>query len=319
MDKNKITTSCLINNYNYAEFLPEAINSALNQTVKFDEIIIVDDASTDNSAEVIAKFTQVANVKFIFKEKNQGQLSSFNEGFLAAKGDIVFFLDADDIYEPQYLETALNFYKKRSECDFLFCAYKKFGAIEETFQTDKVDLDLGYSVIRTLYTGEWIGSITSTLSIRREIIRKFLPIPNIEDWRVRADDCLVWGASLVGAKKFYMSKPLVMYRIHPNNQYHNKKFLDIDQNYEYKRFWKRNSLFNYIMQKNTFSFPLLLAFTSINELKTIPCPKYDDFISYFKIIFLFEHNYFWKAKGIIFLFSYFLKTLLISKLTIVNK
>ncbi len=314
MNKSKITTSCLINNYNYAEFLSEAINSALNQTVKFDEIIIVDDASTDNSAEVIAKFTQVANVKFILKEKNQGQLSSFNEGFLATNGDSVFFLDADDIYEPQYLETALNFYKRRSECDFLFCAYKKFGAIEGTFQTDKIDLDLGYSVIRTLYSGEWIGSITSTLSIRREIIKKFLPIPNIVDWRVRADDCLVWGASLVGAKKFYMSKPLVMYRIHPNNQYHNKNFLDIDHNYEYKRFWKRNSLFNYIMQKNTFSLPLLLAFTSINELKTIPYPKYDDFISYLKIIFLFEHNYFWKGKGIVLLFSYFLKTLLIGKL-----
>ncbi|MEH2284444.1 MAG: glycosyltransferase [Nostoc sp.] len=314
MDKNKIKTSCLINNYNYAEFLSEAIDSALNQTLKFDEIIIVDDASTDNSAEVINKFTQVANVKCILKEKNQGQLSSFNEGFLAATGDILFFLDADDIYEPQYLETALNFYNRRSECDFIFCAYKKFGAVEGTFQSDAVDLDLGYSVIRTLYNGEWIGSITSTLSIRREIVRKFLPIPNIEDWRVRADDCLVWGASLVGAKKFYMSKPLVMYRIHDNNQYHNKKFLDIDKNYEYKRFWKRNSLFNYILQKNNFSSPLFLAFTSLNELKTIPCPKYQDFVSYLKIIFLFEHSFFWKIKGIILLFSYFFKPLMTGKL-----
>ncbi|MEH2250643.1 glycosyltransferase family 2 protein [Nostoc sp.] len=310
MDKNKIKTSCLINNYNYAEFLSEAIDSALNQTVKFDEIIIVDDASTDNSAEVINKFTQLANIKSILKEKNQGQLSSFNEGFLAATGDIIFFLDADDIYEPQYLETALNFYKIRSECDFIFCAYKKFGAVEEAFQADVVDLDLGYSVIRTLYSGEWIGSITSTLSMRKEIIRKILPIPYIEDWRVRADDCLVWGASLVGAKKFYMSKSLVMYRIHHNNQYHNDKFLDIDNNYEYKRFWKRNSLFNYILQKNNFSLPLLLAFTSLNELKTIPYPKAEDFISYLKIIFLFEYNFFWKTKGIVFLVGYFLKILM---------
>jgi glycosyltransferase involved in cell wall biosynthesis len=317
MDENQIKTSCLINNYNYADFLPEAINSALNQTVKFDEIIIVDDASTDNSEEVINKFSQEANVKSILKEKNQGQLSSFNEGFLAATGDIIFFLDADDIYEPEYLETALNFYKRRSECDFLFCAYKKIGAIEGIFQSDAVDLDLGYSVIRTLYNGEWIGSITSTLSIRREIVRKILPITNIEDWRVRADDCLVWGASLVGAKKFYMSKPLVMYRIHQNNQYHNKKFLDIDKNYEYKRFWKRNSLFNYIMQKNNLSSPLFLAFTCLNELKTIPCPKYEDFVSYLKIIFLFEQSLFWKIKGIIFLFSYFLKTLMTGKLKIV--
>ncbi|MHC5820721.1 MAG: glycosyltransferase family 2 protein [Nostoc sp.] len=313
MHKNKIKTSCLINNYNYAEFLSEAIDSALNQTVKFDEIIIVDDASTDNSAEVITKFSQLANVKSILKEKNEGQLSSLNEGFLAATGDIIFFLDADDIYERQYLETALNFYNRRSECDFLFCAYKKIGAVEETFQADALDLDLGYSVIRTLCSGEWIGSITSTLSMRKEIIRKVLPIPHIEDWRVRADDCLVWGASLVGAKKFYMSKPLVMYRIHQNNQYHNKKFLNIDNNYEYKRFWKRNSLFNYILQKNNFSLPLLLAFTSLNELKTIPCPQVEDFISYLKIIFLFEPNLFWKSKGIVFLFSYFLTTLISSK------
>ncbi len=313
---NTIKTSCLINNYNYAEFLSEAIDSALNQTVKFDEIIIVDDASTDNSAEVIAKFTQVANVKSILKEKNQGQLSSFNEGFLAATGDIIFFLDADDIYEPQYLETALSFYNRRSECDFVFCAYKKFGAVEETFQRDAVDLDLGYSVIRTLYSGEWIGSITSTLSIRREIVSKFLPIPYMEDWRVRADDCLIWGASLVGAKKFYMSKPLVKYRIHQSNQYHNKKFLDANNNYEYKRFWKRNSLFNYILQKNNFTLPLLLAFTSLNELKTIPCPKVEDFISYWKIMFLFERNFFWKIKGMVLLFSYFLKNLMTGKLKV---
>jgi len=314
MDITKIKTSCLINNYNYAGFLSEAIESALNQTVQFDEIIIVDDASTDNSAEVITKFAQLTNVKSILKEKNEGQLSSFNEGFLAATGDIIFFLDADDIYEPQYLENVLNFYSRRTECDFIFCAYKKFGAVEGIFQTDAVDLDLGYSVIRTLCNGEWIGSITSTLSIRREIIRKILPIPNIEDWRVRSDDCLIWGASLVGAKKFYMSKPLVMYRIHQSNQYHNNKFLHTDKNYEYKRFWKRNSLFNYILKKNNLSLPLLLAFTSIDELKTIPCPKFQDFISYLKIIFLFEHNLYWKIKGIVLLFSYFIKILMSGKL-----
>ncbi|MHC5729572.1 MAG: hypothetical protein ACYTXY_36700, partial [Nostoc sp.] len=64
---------------------------------------------------------------------------------------------------------------------------------------------------------------------------------------------------------------------------------------------------------NNFSLPLLLAFTSLNELKTIPCPQVEDFISYLKIIFLFEPNLFWKSKGIVFLFSYFLTTLISSK------
>ncbi|ABA21009.1 Glycosyl transferase, family 2 [Trichormus variabilis ATCC 29413] len=314
MDTKKIKTSCLINNYNYAAFLSEAVASALQQTVKFDEIIIVDDASTDNSAEVIAKFAQQADIKYILKDKNQGQLSSFNEAFLNASGDIIFFLDADDAYEPEYLETALNFYDRRSECDFVFCAYKKFGAVEGIFQDYQIDVDLGYSVIRTLCNGEWIGSITSTLSMRRNILRKVLPIPNTEDWRVRADDCLVWGASLVGAKKFYLSQPLVRYRIHQNNQFHNSKFVNTDKDYEYKRFWKRNSLFNYILQKNNLELPLLLAFTSLNELKTIPCPNTQDFISYLKIIFLFEKNLYWKIKGILLLFNYLVKVLLSGKL-----
>ncbi|MEM6402403.1 MAG: glycosyltransferase family 2 protein [Cyanobacteria bacterium P01_D01_bin.116] len=308
-------TSCLINNYNYANFLPEAVNSALNQSVNFDEIIIVDDASTDSSAEVITKFASETNVKPVLKQKNQGQLSSFNEGFLAATGDIIFFLDADDIYESEYLENALKFYQRYQECDFLFCAYEKFGVVEGIFQEYDFDIDLGYSVLKTLCLGEWIGSITSTLSMRREILKKILPIPYTEDWRVRADDCLVWGSSLVGAKKFYMSRPSVMYRIHKNNNFYNDKSLDINFSFEYKRLFKRSSLFNYIMQKNTINLPLFLAYNSLQELKTIACPRKNDFALYLKIIFLLESNIYWKFKGISLLFMHFLKLSMTGKLT----
>jgi glycosyltransferase involved in cell wall biosynthesis len=308
-------TSCLISNYNYGQFVTEAVESALNQTVKFDEIIIVDDASTDNSVEILAKLAQENNLTCIFKQNNQGQLSCFNEAFLAATGDIIFFLDADDIYDHKYLEEALIFYKRHIECDFMFCAYQKIGVSKGVFKAYENDLDLGYSVIKTLYNSQWIGSVTSTLSIRREVLKKVLPIPHLEDWRVRADDCLVWGTSLVGAKKFYMSKPLVMYRIHEKNNYHNSqsKVLDIDKSYEYKRYWKSNSLFNYIFRKNNYTLPIMLALTSLNELRTIPCPEYNDFRLYLKVIFLFEQNVYWKIKGIILLFSYFLKLLMNGK------
>ena len=307
-------TTCLINNYNYANFLPEAVNSALNQTVSFDEIIIVDDASTDSSAEVINTFTKETNVKSVLKEKNQGQLSSFNEGFLAATGDIIFFLDADDIYENEYLDNALKFYQRYQECDFLFCAYEKFGVAEGIFQEYNFDADLGYSVIKTLCVGEWIGSITSTLSMRREILQKVLPIPYTEDYRVRADDCLIWGASVVGAKKFYMSRSSVLYRIHKNNNFYNDKSLDINTSFEYQRLFKRSTLLNYISQKNSISIPLFLAYTSLQELKTISCPTKKDFAIYLKIIFLLESNLYWKIKGIFLLGIYFCRLLITRKL-----
>lgn len=310
-------TTCLINNYNYVDYLPEAINSAVNQTVKFDEIIIVDDASTDNSAEIITKFAEEANIKAVLKQKNQGQLSSFNQGFLAATGDIIFFLDADDMYKCEYLENALKFYQRYQECNFLFCAYQKFGVESGIFQEYDFDRDNGYSVLKTLCLGEWIGSITSTISMRREILNKILPIsfPYTEDWRVRADDCLVWGSSLVGAKKFYMSQPSVMYRIHKNNNFHNDKSLGINISFEYRRLLKKSALFNYIMQKNSLSLPLFLAYTSLQELKTIPCPTKKDFALYLKIIFTLENNLYWKLKGIFLLFIYFLKVSMAGKLT----
>ena len=307
-------TTCLINNYNYANFLPVAVNSALNQTVSFDEIIIVDDASTDSSAEVINTFTKETNVKSVLKEKNQGQLSSFNEGFLAATGDIIFFLDADDIYENEYLDNALKFYQRYQECDFLFCAYEKFGVAEGIFQEYKYDVDLGYSVIKTLCVGEWIGSITSTLSMRREVLQKVLPIPYTEDYRVRADDCLIWGASVVGAKKFYMSRSSVLYRIHKNNNFYNDKSLDINTSFEYQRLFKRSTLLNYISQKNSISIPSFLAYTSLQELKTISCPTKKDFAIYLKIIFLLESNLYWKIKGIFLLGIYFCRLLITRKL-----
>jgi glycosyltransferase involved in cell wall biosynthesis len=312
--EKKIKTTCLINNYNYANFLPEAVNSALNQSVKFDEIIIVDDASTDNSREIIIKLAENTNIKYVLKEKNQGQLSSFNEGLLAATGDIIFFLDADDIYNYQYLEQTLKIYQRDRECDFIFCAYQKFGAAEGIFKEAEFDLDLGYSVIKTLYLGEWIGSITSTLSMRKAIAEKILPIRYIEDWRVRADDCLIWGSSLVGAKKFYLAQPLIKYRIHANNHFGNSKTNDFNHSFEYKRIFKRSIIFNYIMAKNNIRPPLFLAYTSILELKTITYPQTIDFISYLKIIFIFESSLYWKLKGIYLLFIYFCQILINKKL-----
>ena len=219
------------------------------------------------------------------------------------------------MYQPQYLENALNYYQRYRECDFLFCAYEKFGVAEGIFKEYQFDIDLGYSVLKTLCLGEWIGSITSTISMRREIIDKILPIPHTSDWRVRADDCLVWGASIVGAKKFYMSQPSVMYRIHKSNNFHNDKS-NVTISFEFKRMLKRSALFNYILQKNSLSLPLFLAYESLNELKTIPYPKKNDFSLYLKIIFLLENNLYWKLKGIILLFIYFCKISISGKLKV---
>lgn len=97
--------SILINNYNYGRFLDDAITSALSQTYSNVEVIVVDDGSTDNSAEIIAKYE--GRIKAIFKE-NGGQASAFNAGFAASAGEIICFLDSDDAYKPEKVERVIS-------------------------------------------------------------------------------------------------------------------------------------------------------------------------------------------------------------------
>lgn len=89
-----VLLSVVINNFNYADFLPAAIESALAQTHPHTEVVVVDDGSTDDSRAVIARYGD--RVTAVLKD-NGGQASAFNAGFAASRGDVVIFLDADDV------------------------------------------------------------------------------------------------------------------------------------------------------------------------------------------------------------------------------
>ncbi len=219
-------TSCLVNNYNYALYVVEAVRSALDQTHLFDEIIVVDDGSTDDSvAKLRAEFGGESRVVVVEKE-NAGQLSCFNCGFAASTGDLVCFLDADDVYDPAYLATLREMYHARPECHAVVSAYRTFGREERRVRRSSEDRDLGYSAVLALtrsLTKLWV-SPTSTLSMRRSVLERFLPLARLEDWRTRADDCLLFGTALAGARKHYSAAPLVGYRIHRDNHWYGREF-----------------------------------------------------------------------------------------------
>jgi glycosyltransferase involved in cell wall biosynthesis len=97
--------SIIITNYNYGKYVADAIGSALNQNDLPDEIIVVDDGSTDNSREIISKFksTDKTKIKFIFQE-NRGVAAARNNGIREATGDYITCLDADDMIEPEFVK-----------------------------------------------------------------------------------------------------------------------------------------------------------------------------------------------------------------------
>src|SRR4030043_1501176 len=99
--------SIIITCYNYEKLLPRAIDSALQQTYPKKEIIVVDDGSTDNSRHIINSYGD--RIIPVFKE-NGGLNSATNAGFFASHGEIIFFLDADDIFSPHKGEQRANFF-----------------------------------------------------------------------------------------------------------------------------------------------------------------------------------------------------------------
>ena len=100
--------SIIIATYNRAHLLPRAINSVLNQTYQNFEIIVVDDGSTDNTAETVEPFKR--DSRFIFHKlpQNRGTSAARNKGLDLATGYYVTFLDSDDELLPEALKTAVN-------------------------------------------------------------------------------------------------------------------------------------------------------------------------------------------------------------------
>ncbi len=98
---HKPRISVIIPTYNSARFLPEAVQSALYQTLSPDEVIVVDDGSTDNTEDVLEPFR--GRVHYI-RQENQGPAVARNRGIAEAKGDLIAFLDADDVWLPEKSE-----------------------------------------------------------------------------------------------------------------------------------------------------------------------------------------------------------------------
>lgn len=113
--------SIVIPSYNQEKYLRQAIESALNQTIKC-EVIVIDDGSTDNSLLIAQEYS----VKLI-SQVNKGLASARNTGIMNATGEYILFLDADDMLMPNCAETLLNT-GKEIICPSLKC----FGVSQET-------------------------------------------------------------------------------------------------------------------------------------------------------------------------------------------
>jgi glycosyltransferase involved in cell wall biosynthesis len=207
--------SILINNYNYGRFLTHAIESALAQTYKRIEIIVVDDGSTDGSQRVISSYSD--KIIAICKE-NGGQASAFNAGFEASKGEIVCLLDSDDLYLPGKVEHVVEVFRANPQIGWCFDRVHEFSDLTgEQFQPPEA-LAYGLWDVR----GEAVAgrpplvpTATSGLSFSKRTLRQILPMPEI----LKIADAYLKFIAMGVDPGWFSRERLTLQRIHGNNAY----------------------------------------------------------------------------------------------------
>lgn len=117
--------SVIIPVYNARDYIREAIVSAIQQTYKNTEIIVIDDGSTDCLKEVIADLIKSGTIKYYW-QPNQGPAAARNLGNSKSKGEFIAFLDADDIWLPQKIENQIKLLIKNPKVGLVYCNYERF-------------------------------------------------------------------------------------------------------------------------------------------------------------------------------------------------
>jgi len=158
MKNPKVTV--LMSVYNGEKYLNEAIDSILGQTFKDFEFLIIDDASTDKTAEILKSYND-PRIKIVNNKNNIGLTKSLNKGLKLARGEYIARQDADDISLPRRLETQVQYLEDHKNIVAVGTCINRINAYNEiigsvTFPTSPIDIDLN------LLFGRWVfahGSI----------------------------------------------------------------------------------------------------------------------------------------------------------------
>jgi glycosyltransferase involved in cell wall biosynthesis len=212
--------SVLIPNHNYGRFLSEALDSVLSQSYRRLEIIVCDDASIDGSPEIVKSVGgSDARVSLVTTVGSRGQSAALNQALRRAGGDLICFLDADDVFLPGKLDAVVRAFR-RSGAGMVVHPLVMVDAAGKEIQRipSFTPVESGWLAPRVLARGgRWRWVPASGVSLRREVADVIFPLPE-EPFPTSADTFFLMLAPLLTSVQ-YLQRVLARYRRHGGNAY----------------------------------------------------------------------------------------------------
>jgi len=197
--------------YNGGSYLQPQMLSILAQLRATDEVVVVDDASQDNSVELLSDFMD-PRVRVFRNDRNLGVLSSFEKAMRLAQGEILFLSDQDDLWLPGKVDKIIEVFSLNPEITMVASDAQIIDAsgrlVADSFFAQRGRFAAG--VLHNLLKNKYLGC---TLAFRRSMLDHFLPIPK----DVPMHDIWFGLVNDVYGKTHYIDQPLIAYRRHGNN------------------------------------------------------------------------------------------------------
>ena len=204
--------SVVLSVYNGAQFVAEAIQSILDQSFRDFELIVVDDASTDDSQKVIASFSDF-RLRLLINEQNLGLARSLNKGISAANGTYIARQDADDVSLPSRLQTQIEYLESHSNTVIVGSSVKTInedGKVDGLWPAYVSDVDIKW---RLLFGTSFVHS---SVVMRRSALDR-VGLYSIEPQFCYVEDYELWSRICAYGQCANISLPLLRYRVNPGS------------------------------------------------------------------------------------------------------
>lgn len=228
--------SIIVPVYNVEKYLPQCINSIINQTFKNLEIILVDDGSLDNSGKICDEFSKIDSRIIVIHKENNGLSSARNAGLEIAKGDFIGFVDSDDWLDENMYETLLKLIKD-NDSDISCCKFIKAAHSDEKIPVIDNEIIKSFTNIEGLnnfYTDLYTQTVVAWNKLYKRNLFNNVVYPT---GKIHEDEGTTYKLFYKANKITYTNKPLYYYRTTPNSittRKFNKKRLDIIDVYDEK-------------------------------------------------------------------------------------